>query len=137
MEHNRSRHAVDLAMQNATLEHTLRQVLLIVIVVILLLAIGIIGFLWYHLRNRTKNQRLQQTMQQTREMFFTNITHEFRTPLTVILGLGHQLEDSEAGDMAQVRSAAKMIVRQGNSLLGLINQLLDISKVRSAVGTAR
>ena len=39
--------------------------------------------------------------------------------------------------MAQVRSAAKMIVRQGNSLLGLINQLLDISKVRSAVGTAR
>ncbi len=104
---------------------------------LLLVAVVGIGMLWYTLHTRTVRQQLFRHMQRVREKFFTNITHEFRTPLTVILGLGHQLEDQEVEDMGQVRSAAKMIVRQGNSLLSLINQLLDISKVRSAVGEAK
>ncbi|MBR1448657.1 MAG: response regulator [Prevotella sp.] len=102
---------------------------------IILLAVTFLIYQWYRLRLRMAKQRMMQQTQKTREDFFTNITHEFRTPLTVILGLGHQLEDQEVEDMGQVRSSAKMIVRQSNSLLGLINQLLDISKVRSAVGT--
>jgi DNA-binding response OmpR family regulator/two-component sensor histidine kinase len=69
-----------------------------------------------------------------REHFFTNITHEFRTPLTVILGLGKELTDATTEDTEKIHISAKMIVRQGNSLLQLVNQLLDISKVKSSIG---
>jgi signal transduction histidine kinase/DNA-binding response OmpR family regulator len=54
---------------------------------------------------------------------YTNITHEFRTPLTVILGMtenikGHSQEKS-------------LITRNSKNLLRLINQLLDLSKLDS------
>ena len=104
---------------------------------ILMLAIAIIGVLWYHLRSRNVKQIMMRDTQRVREIFFRNVTHEFRTPLTVILGISHQLENEDIEDIGQVRSAAKMIVRQSNSLLALINQLLDISKIRSAVGEPR
>lgn len=68
-----------------------------------------------------------------RETFFRNVTHEFRTPLTVILGLSHDLQkDSITTDEAH--DMGMTIERQGNRILRLINQLLDISKIRSAIG---
>lgn len=130
-------HELQLAEDDLELERSTKTIVLIASVAILLLAVSVIVLMWYRMHTRTVKQRMMQQMQQVRESFFTNITHEFRTPLTVILGLGHQLEDLNEGNMAQVRSSAKMIVRQGNSLLGLINQLLDISKVRSAVGNPK
>ena len=134
LERSRRQHELRMAEQDLQLERSARRLILMTAILILLLAAGIIAFMWYHYRARLNRQHMMQQMQQTREAFFTNITHEFRTPLTVILGLGQQLEDQDIDDMSQVRSSAKMIVRQGNSLLGLINQLLDISKVRSAIG---
>lgn len=72
-------------------------------------------------------------MDEMRISFFTNITHEFRTPLTVILGYSHMLEEGKvpAGD---IRKVGSMVSRQGSRLLSLINQLLDIQKVKSAIG---
>ena len=112
-----------------------KQMTRIVLGVMLTVALLCIFVLYYTLRQKVAHQQMVKTISNAKEQFFTHITHEFRTPLTVILGLGHQLEDQEEGDMAKVHSAAKMIVRQGNSLLDLINQLLDISKVSSATGT--
>ena len=134
IERMRRQHELEMAQENLALEHSEKTTTIVAAIALLLLAAVVTVAMGYQLHTRTVKQRITQQMQQTRESFFTNITHEFRTPLTVILGMGHQLEDQEHEDMAQVRSAAKMIVRQGNSLLGLINQLLDISKVRSAVG---
>jgi signal transduction histidine kinase/DNA-binding response OmpR family regulator len=107
---------------------------MLVAVIIILLALSFIAMLSYVLHARSVKHRATRMAQKARETFFTNVTHEFRTPLTVIQGLGQQLEDDEIEDKEQVRSAAKMIVRQSNSLLALINQLLDVSKVRSAIG---
>ena len=127
-------HEVELAQEQVALEHQQKTTVLVGAIAAVLLALALVGLMGYRMHTRNVKHRLMQQMQQVRESFFTNVTHEFRTPLTVILGMAHQLEDQQDGDMAQVRSSAKMIVRQGNSLLGLINQLLDISKVRSAVG---
>lgn len=66
-----------------------------------------------------------------RESFFTNITHEFRTPLTVILGLSRDLPNKSPDELKQ---SAYAIEQQGNNLLALINQLLDISKIKSKMG---
>ena len=54
---------------------------------------------------------------------YTNITHEFRTPLTVIQGMAGQI----AGD----DEARKLILRNSKNLLHLVNQLLDMSKLES------
>ncbi len=102
----------------------------IALVTVLLL---IVGVLVYSSRIRRRNHLALKRLAALRENFFTNITHEFRTPLTVILGLSRELQVTEAEG---VSDKAKTIERQGKGLLALINQLLDISKIRSEVGNA-
>ncbi|MBX3257525.1 MAG: response regulator [Chitinophagaceae bacterium] len=59
---------------------------------------------------------------------YTNITHEFRTPLTVILGMAQQVAEKPT---EQFETRMDMIVRNGRSLLNLVNQLLDLSKLET------
>ena len=98
----------------------------------LLLAV-LLAAMYYVLRTRARSHRQLKQTSAMREHFITNITHEFRTPLTIILGLSHDLrQDKNATPRAAEK--AGVIERQGNNLLQLINQLLDISKIKSAVG---
>ena len=61
--------------------------------------------------------------------FFANISHEFRTPLTLILGPAFKIK-TECKD-ENVTKQAGMIQKNANRLLELINQLLDLSKVEA------
>lgn len=70
-----------------------------------------------------------QHVEEIRSNFFTNITHEFRTPLTVILGYSRLLENGTVFLKQDLQSLGQYITRQGNNLLDLVNQLLDISKL--------
>ncbi len=61
--------------------------------------------------------------------FFTNITHEFRTPITLILGpLNRALE---LNDNPKVAKQLQYIGRNANYLLSLVNQLMDFRKIES------
>ncbi len=51
---------------------------------------------------------------------YTNITHEFRTPLTVIMGM--------AGEIKKQPNVKELIQRNSTNLLQLINQLLDLAR---------
>lgn len=93
----------------------------------ILLLLAIIAVLGYINRLRKRTQEATRRLQADRETFFTNVTHEFRTPLTVILGLAQRLSAVEE-DHGKKESLAA-IERNGQSLLHLVNQLLDISKV--------
>lgn len=93
----------------------------------LLLLLAVIAVLVYINRLRSRTQQETERLQKAREDFFTNVTHEFRTPLTVILGMARQMEGEPAA----------AIERNGEQLLTLVNQLLDISKVSSATGEQR
>ncbi|MBP6238697.1 MAG: response regulator [Saprospiraceae bacterium] len=59
---------------------------------------------------------------------YTNITHEFRTPLTVILGMVKQIK-SDPKD--HFENGLDMIERNGENLLNLVNEMLDLSKLEA------
>lgn len=100
---------------------------------LLLFLIGFITMQLYIQRLRVRNHRALKQMSALRENFFTNITHELRTPLTVILRLSRDVQEATECP-PEIKDKVQTIERQGNGLLTLINQLLDISKVKSAVG---
>lgn len=131
----RSRQARQMDEVRLRLEHeqATRHVSYAVFFLILLLLVLLIGALLYIQRMRTRSHLALKQVSQMREHFFTNITHEFRTPLTVILRLSQDLR-RDPNNSQKVHEQADTIQRQGNSLLTLINQLLDITKIRSAIG---
>lgn len=115
-------------------EQTTRRMGYIVFIIVVVLMGGFIGMLIHARHVRTRSHKALKKLNNMREAFFTNITHEFRTPLTVILGLGHDLQQPETtADEAQ--DMGRTIERQGQRMLRLINQLLDISKIKSEIGT--
>ncbi|MCB0525598.1 MAG: HAMP domain-containing histidine kinase, partial [Saprospiraceae bacterium] len=57
---------------------------------------------------------------------YADLTHEFRTPLTVILGMVEQMKDNPK---RYTDDGIKLIERNSKNLLHLINQLLDLSKL--------
>ncbi|MEX0716396.1 MAG: adenylate/guanylate cyclase domain-containing protein [Planctomycetaceae bacterium] len=80
-------------------------------------------------REREHAERLKQLDAQ-KTQFFQNVSHEFRTPLTLITG---PLEATLAGHYGEISDAAReqleIMLRNARRLLRLINQLLDLSKL--------
>lgn len=85
------------------------------------------------LKNKLEVEHLElkkmQEMDEMRSRFFANISHEFRTPLTLILGplRSLYLEEKWTGHQSQIR----LMIKNAEKLLRLINQLLDLSKLES------
>ncbi|MCP4146242.1 MAG: response regulator [bacterium] len=90
--------------------------------------------------NRTKeiaekNQILEQQSQQLKELdeaktrFFTNISHEFRTPLTLIMGPLEQLMNKY--HETDFQNQAHLMLRNSQRLLNQVNQLLELAQFDS------
>lgn len=120
---------------------------LYILISTLLLAIILGGVSFYSLReNRKINKKLQsqngEILHQKRELeemsvkaqaaneakvaFFTNISHEFRTPLTLILG---PLEEIQTVKNTVVQKNFSLIHKNVIRLLRLVNQLIDFRKI--------
>lgn len=102
----------------------------------------IVAVLWWGRSLTVKREKLKsklevehlelkkmQEMDEMRSRFFANISHEFRTPLTLILGplRSLYLEEKWTGHQSQIR----LMIKNAEKLLRLINQLLDLSKLES------
>ena len=109
-----------------------KRILTIACIAMVLLLLVVVAALVYVRRLRKQNQVLLKRMGLLRDNFYTNITHELRTPLTLILGLSKDLHQDKALP-EDARSKVQTIEKQGESLLTLINQLLDFARVRSVV----
>src|SRR5213079_1666454 len=66
--------------------------------------------------------------------FFSNVSHEFRTPLTLMLG---PLEELLAREYGPNREALATVHRNGQPLLKLVNTLLDFNRIEAGRAQAR
>ena len=81
-------------------------------------------------RNRLKEQSEKlQEMDRLKSRFFANISHEFRTPLTLIIGLLNKYKKVE--DVPPTPADYSIMHRNASRLLQLINQLLDLVKLEA------
>ena len=78
-----------------------------------------------------ENKRLTE-VNHLKSSLYTNITHEFRTPLTVILGMASDLRASIRNKhLGKAETSLEMIQRNGKMLLHLVNEMLDLAKLES------
>ncbi|MEM7162904.1 MAG: ATP-binding protein [Bacteroidota bacterium] len=71
-------------------------------------------------KEKERAERLSE-LDLAKTRLYTNITHEFRTPLTVIMGASDQVKGND--------QEKELIKRNSHQLLQLINQMLDLSKL--------
>jgi signal transduction histidine kinase/DNA-binding response OmpR family regulator len=93
-----------------------------------------------HLEDEVKQRTIElreakvqaEAASETKSQFLANMSHELRTPLNAIIGYSEMLseEATDAGDKAYVDDLDK-IRSSGKHLLGLINDILDLTKIES------
>ncbi|TYA84178.1 two-component regulator propeller domain-containing protein [Seonamhaeicola marinus] len=97
----------------------------------------ILGVFWgiqsyFNLRSQQKaSLRIQKEVEEVNRLklqFFTNISHEFKTPITLILNPIEELLES-ATNSVSVKSKLKIVQRNANSLLRLVHQLMEFRKI--------
>jgi len=73
-----------------------------------------------------------KVLDQVKSNFFANISHELRTPLTLILGpLSYILDNPSAWEEEKVQEQLLVMQRNGRSLMDLIEEILDLSKLEA------
>ncbi|MFZ2897980.1 MAG: two-component regulator propeller domain-containing protein [Saprospiraceae bacterium] len=99
------------------------------------LAIGVLGVRAVHRFQLSRRLAAAETLrlkelEAFKSRFFTNITHEFRTPLTIIGGMARQIRENPNRWMGE---GLDMIERNSAQLLSLVIQMLDLAKLESGV----
>lgn len=78
---------------------------------------------------QAENERLRE-LNELRNRLYTNISHEFRTPLTIIQGVSQQvLENPDQYMHGELREKLGLVGRNGEQMLHLVNQMLELSRL--------
>lgn len=98
---------------------------LIYLSIIMLLIYAVFRFQLQQQRVQAETTRIKE-LDAFKTQFYTNITHEFRTPLTIISGMTEQIKKQPD---QWLHTGLNMIQRNSLNLLNLINQMLDLQKL--------
>ncbi|MCF0198221.1 MAG: response regulator [Bacteroidaceae bacterium] len=116
----------------------LKQIAIIAVLgAILFVMFVVVYLLMREMRRSTEESALVRKLEKMRSTFFTNITHEFRTPLAAIIGLSDDIANGRMRSGHNLTQAVQIIHRQGTDMLDLVNQMLDLSKVNSQITPPR
>lgn len=110
-----------------------RNMMAVFALLLFLMAGAIIAALIYAMRLRSRTQRKLRQVEETRSLFFTNVVHQLRTPLTAIMGATDRIVAADATDDVEQRNNVEIIERQGKNLLVLVDRILQVGGVRSAL----
>ena len=117
-----------------------KRTILIVGIVLVLAMAGMFQYFRNRQKSRQKEAELEAQLEraeaeklrelnQVKSTFYANISHEFRTPLTLINSpLEQMIEGTFKGD---IQKYYRIMLRNGRRLLALVNQLLDLSRLES------
>jgi signal transduction histidine kinase/DNA-binding response OmpR family regulator len=114
----------EIGLLNAT-KNNQRNIFLAILLFIALL----IGALFYSYKNKIKTAQKLNELNELKSRFFANISHEFRTPLTLIKSPVQSLQ-SEIKDENHIKQLG-LINTNSNRMLELVDQLLELSKIDS------
>lgn len=82
------------------------------------------------LRQMDENRHIAEDASESKNVFLANMSHEIRTPMNAVIGISDiLLADPETSD--EVRQQIRHIREAGDSVLGIINDVLDISKIEA------
>jgi signal transduction histidine kinase/ActR/RegA family two-component response regulator len=79
---------------------------------------------------RRRERRLEHEKSMSKSYFFSTVSHDIRTPLNAIVGFSEMLKAGFETE-AEREQALDSIIVSGRTLLGLINDVLDLSKLES------
>ncbi len=133
----KDREITSLQYQQATQEASLmrrswqRNLSIILLLGVILVTVLILRY--HRLRQRHQQALLaqEQAIHAAKSRFFTDIAHEFRSPLTLIQGPAEQITTHSPDP--NCRRHAKLIQKQSGRLLQLVNQILYLSRLESGV----
>ena len=102
-----------------------------------IIIITLILIFWYYFRiSRRQMKELDEARQEALEAnhakseFLSNMSHDIRTPMNAIVGMT-AIATAHIDDIDQVKNCLRKITLSGRHLLGLINDVLDMSKIES------
>ncbi|BCY28748.1 response regulator [Flavobacterium okayamense] len=104
-----------------------KQKYIYIAIAVLLLVSGLFLFLGY--RNKIKTAQKLNELNELKSRFFANISHEFRTPLTLIKSPVQQLQNNISNE--EQNKQLQLIDNSANRMLELVDQLLELSKIDS------
>ena len=81
------------------------------------------------IRKEKRSQKEADAANRAKSSFLANMSHEIRTPINAILGMNEMILREEKDPV--IRGYAGTIQSSGNSLLAIVNDVLDISKIES------
>ncbi len=108
-------------------QQDLRNYLIIAAAFLLIL----IGVLYNRYQIKAKANHKLKELDEIKTSFFTNISHEFRTPLTLILSPIQNLLSRQSDNPTNSQQELEIVQRNATHLLELTNQLMDLSKLEA------
>ncbi|PXW89638.1 signal transduction histidine kinase [Nitrosomonas sp. Nm84] len=128
--------------QEAIIHYQQRFLFLLMVIGLLTVLLLIITFIGYR-NKRLSNQLLEKNAVElaqakkiaehhasVKSAFLSNMSHELRNPLTAIIGFSHLIYKNPITPQ-NIKEHSNIITRSANHLLGLINDVLEMSKIES------
>lgn len=127
-EVNKRKEEVEKAIADAEHEKEIRNMVIWSCIIILLLILVAVIALIRSVQDRKRANRLLERTNQERQEFYRGITHQLRTPLTVIIGMMHELKRfiPTGNDLAQKEFSA--VTRKSDELLTLVNEMIEYNR---------
>jgi len=79
----------------------------------------------------SKAKERAEHSEQVKQQFLANMSHEIRTPMNAIVGMSNALRRDRPADEATRQSYVDAIASSSENLLGIVNEILDLSKIEA------